>query len=578
MKEQGSQKLSSVEVSAEQHKGATLRTASKPSTNRAVAAGNMNCPRMDRNPSTILFSRDGKYILATSTNNVEVISAASGKIMVSLEGHTRPVTEIVLHPQNVSQIFTSSLDGTLRQWNFSDGAPVKMWKLGQPISHMVMTPDASIAYASFMKPNAEGGSKAKTVGYVHRINLQSGVQVRLFKCRECARLALNASGDTLLAVARKDLWVWEQPKSQDADAEYKPLKFQHARNVAVVAAHPEGNYIATGDERGEIFLWHNILATNHESMATDEGSEQKLPFCSKNAMHWHAHAVRCLGVSVDGACLLSGGEEAVLVQWQVDTGTRQFLPRLGGPINALAVSPCGTMAAVLCEGQLVQVVNLLTRQVGRTVRMLAASLTVQGQCVSLDVGAGGQCSMLGTEPRCGYVVLNPSGTSIQLWDALNNRHVQQIDVTPRNWVSRTDDKAINAPRVQHVCFSADGKSMAAVHGRDRGKAGEMGLSQLSFWALSDGELRVQTRVEAPHGDKVTSMAYSPSEHLLLTAGTDRQFKLWSRTSRELPPSLRGLARLEETWRCEAVGSLGKHTCTCVAFSRDGTPPTLPPPP
>ena len=40
-----------------------------------------------------------------------------------------------------------------------------------------------------------------------------------------------------------------------------------------------------------------------------------------------------------GTYLLSGGEESVLVLWQLDTHTRQFRPRLGSPIVRVACSP-----------------------------------------------------------------------------------------------------------------------------------------------------------------------------------------------------------------------------------------------
>ncbi|CAN0527502.1 unnamed protein product, partial [Ectocarpus sp. 8 AP-2014] len=50
-------------------------------------------------------------------------------------------------------------------------------------------------------------------------------------------------------------------------------------------------------------------------------------------MHWHAHPVRCMAVAPDGVQLFSGGEEAVLVQWNLSKGTKAFLPRLGAPLQ-----------------------------------------------------------------------------------------------------------------------------------------------------------------------------------------------------------------------------------------------------
>ena len=50
-------------------------------------------------------------------------------------------------------------------------------------------------------------------------------------------------------------------------------------------------------------------------------------------MHWHAHAVNALAFNSDGTYLLSGGDEAVLVVWQLSTGDRRYFPRLGVYLN-----------------------------------------------------------------------------------------------------------------------------------------------------------------------------------------------------------------------------------------------------
>ena len=40
----------------------------------------------------------------------------------------------------------------------------------------------------------------------------------------------------------------------------------------------------------------------------------------------------------NGAYLLSGGEEAVLVIWQLHTGKKEFVPRVGAPISTITLS------------------------------------------------------------------------------------------------------------------------------------------------------------------------------------------------------------------------------------------------
>ena len=47
-----------------------------------------------------------------------------------------------------------------------------------------------------------------------------------------------------------------------------------------------------------------------------------------------------------GSNMLSGGHEGVLVMWQYKTHHQEFLPRLGAPINHLAVSPDDFLTAV----------------------------------------------------------------------------------------------------------------------------------------------------------------------------------------------------------------------------------------
>jgi len=55
-----------------------------------------------------------------------------------------------------------------------------------------------------------------------------------------------------------------------------------------------------------------------------------------NIQHWHSVEVLALSYTPRGSTILSGGHECVLVQWQEDG--KHFLPRLGAPIEKIAVS------------------------------------------------------------------------------------------------------------------------------------------------------------------------------------------------------------------------------------------------
>ena len=54
--------------------------------------------------------------------------------------------------------------------------------------------------------------------------------------------------------------------------------------------------------------------------------------------HWHSQPISGLTFTPDGAYMLSGGSESVLVLWQLGSGENTFLPRLGADIRSIAVS------------------------------------------------------------------------------------------------------------------------------------------------------------------------------------------------------------------------------------------------
>ena len=576
--------------------------------------------------ASIALSRDGKAVLAAWLNKVEILSPVTRKRMLSLEGHDAQVTAIAVHPLNISQTFTASFDGTIRLWDISDGANLKQWNLNQPIYQLVVSPDAKYAYATLLKGVATEGNKA--VSYVHQINLETNEQQRLFKCREPARLSITRDGEMLFAVARRLLYVWFTSQSQGGEPgkwrqrskEIKPVQLEHARDLVSVGCHPDGSYVATGDVRGEIFMWYNVKPL-------DEGGEVMPPVCAKSTMHWHAQAVLCMSATQDGAYLLSAGHEGVLVMWQLETGHRQFLPRLGGAVLALANSHCGTVVAVLCQDQVIQLVNLLTRKVTRTLRLLPVSAAGVGAAAEGAGAVAGSAPLvsaaqagriLGVEPRVGHLLIGARNASLGMWDAAKGTHVCSVHAQVRNVVASAPLSGDKKPQnlagagagaggalVLMVAMSSDGDSMVVVLGPagsskseasggddlssvdaikgGRG-AGSGGVGyQLSFWARigrppmggadSTGGYQVITRVPAPHGShRVSALAFNPARALVCTGGHDGHFKVWSPTASQalaLPP---GVSRTEEHpagWTCSAVGSFRPRPCRAAAYSTDG---------
>ena len=109
-----------------------------------------------------------------------------------------------------------------------------------------------------------------------------------------------------------------------------------------------------GDATGRIVFWHGVRDAlqrrpQHDGSgsaaaaagAADAAGEAMQPQpqpqpdpaegpkLSQATVHWHAEAVCCLAFSPDDAYLLSGGHEGVLVVWDISSGRRTYLPRLG---------------------------------------------------------------------------------------------------------------------------------------------------------------------------------------------------------------------------------------------------------
>lgn len=142
-------------------------------------------------------------------------------------------------------------------------------------------------------------------------------------------LSFSPSGAWLVAAAGYKAYV----ASTDA-LEAGFTKFVSNERLTCLAFHPDEEYFATGDEKGQIRLWYCLngdLAM--ASQVTGVGKKAQT-----TRMHWHAHAVSSLVFTPNGAYLLSGGEEAVLVIWQLHTGKKEFVPRVGAPISTVSLS------------------------------------------------------------------------------------------------------------------------------------------------------------------------------------------------------------------------------------------------
>jgi NET1-associated nuclear protein 1 (U3 small nucleolar RNA-associated protein 17) len=299
--------------------------------------------------------------------------------------------------------------------------------------------------------------------------------------------------------------------------------------------------------------------------------------------------------SEDGAYLLSGGEEAVLVMWQLDTGHRQFLPRLGAPITGIAVGPRGAQYALSCGDNAVRIIGAVSSKVERVVRGLQCAATA----TSFPTDELNTCG-LAIDSRTGHVLVGGLPGSLQLYDSVRSRHVAEVPVVARQHVSRTESnnnsaqKSQTRPSVRLTSWHTSGDWLSTVEGRflksssntnallpvpgttDGEESDE--LMVLKFWRVIRDQqgttFSLNTRIDQPHKSRVTCVAFHPTRALCVTSSIDRTFKVWRREAKPAPPRPAGsdapAPAAQEYWLCQSVGFYRHEPINHVAFSPDGS--------
>ena len=545
------------------------------------------------------------HAFCVTGQSVVVHSVETGESLRTLTAHSDTVTSACLHPTNPMQLLTSSLDGTVRAWDFLDGVELEKWDIGKPVIDMV----------ALEVPHAGGLSRAGQLGLVlAKRRKKKGKKKKKKKKKDKGGAAAAATAEaeaasevytvqlqmrwvvydlaarSVSAVLEKNLGSWRDSKTcadspnivrqhscgrfvvattrgvagessvilvfdaASTDREQRVRRVSHCRRITCLAIHPAGAYVVAGDEEGQISFFHCLgAAPSRVDVARQGGSSKKRRRLSSSggdgssssnasgsadsgalskkwraltplerklseataALHWHAFGVRCLAFSPDGAYLLSGGEEAVLVSWQLNSGERDFLPRMGSALCGIAIGGRGGSTYAV---SLVRNVVLAIDAGARKVRWKIHGLELAKSARSIDdfcfqprlfssalskIGAGASVSNPTTAMRTlvldtrsplaqgadgPLLVLNgaPGTGSIQLWGLGTGRHIDSVQAAPRNMVTvadrnkggrsvagrngghgaRTKVHQLPVSMVRHACFSYDGLGLVTIDHRD----------------------------------------------------------------------------------------------------------------
>ncbi|KAJ6957972.1 WD repeat-containing protein 75-like [Populus alba x Populus x berolinensis] len=537
------------------------------------------------------FSNDAKRLLVCAANSVSIFSTATGLPVASLDGHRALVTAVIVVPASTqaSKIlcycWTASLDGTIRYWDFSVPELIKIINVNSPIISMVIpsllcqtTENNEKSLKSFAYLSVENTKEAEKEstkvlrGQIKKCNLtdfRMAGGVTLTETKQPEIITVSASGKYFGIRFKCKLQIWKVPTTESERAVVKKITLHHTKNMTVLAFHPNQRIIAAGDVTGRILIWRGFgdrtfvdddRLVSVRSMNNGEerpGVRRDDDADSCTTWHWHSAEVNVLFFSLDGAYLYSGGKEGVLVVWQLDTGKKKFLPRIGSPLLWFTNSPDPSLSSVSCVDNQIHLLKMPSMEILKSISGIKLPCSFPEKYNSLRSG-------IAFDRNAGLVALPTENYCIQLYSLFDDRGISEVQVCERNHQPGDEVTVV----VTLAVLSLDGSMMSTAEVK-LPEEGLGGLVCLKFWAFgSQKEFSLSTIVYEPHRDAgISAIAFHPTRPMAVSSSYGGDFKVWICN--------KGIRQVDEPlpnsgWTCHAVGSYKKKSMTAATFSSDGS--------
>uniref|UniRef100_A0A3P9K5J4 WD repeat domain 75 n=1 Tax=Oryzias latipes TaxID=8090 RepID=A0A3P9K5J4_ORYLA len=490
------------------------------------------------------LSTDSRFLLCASGESVKVFSTATEECLHALQGHTDLVTGVLLRPSNHLQAYSCSLDGTVRLWDFTDGILIRTYSIGYPIYGIYASAKHEGVIFIITPMHTDTNSELFQLVAVHLP--QCGEQ--LVEAKELSAVLSNISsnpaasafgreGQYIVSAKPLQLEVYFFKKQKSYSFFLKKDNQKGGKNTfTCITCHPTEDCVASGHEDGKIRLWRNF---NHRKEYT------------YSTLHWHHSAVSSLRFTPEGTNLLSGGVESVLVQWRYNQESqRDFLPRLGGAITHISVSPDG---ALFC-----------TSHSDNKITIIQSSVKVSAVIQGLVKGDHIRTDLM-IEPRSKALVLNGKPGHLQFYSLQRDKLLYNLDIVQQEYIH---ESGLEQFEVVMAAFDASGSWLATVEERKQ-KAPELELN-LKLWALDDQKQSfvLNTTISAPHEAQITALCFphvsDGQTTMLVSTSRDGHFKAWQ---------LAAPAHTEDegpSWSCDFLGAYHSLVPECCCFSADSS--------
>ncbi|KAF2787970.1 WD40 repeat-like protein [Melanomma pulvis-pyrius CBS 109.77] len=549
-------------------------------------------------PQDPAFSSDEKFLILANTRALQIYSTETSLLANTLPVGSGVLTAYALSATNPSQVYIANSAGLITLWDWIGVKKIGRWDIGTNIRQIAVVTQPETTQ-DLVYCHEVGSSHVINVHALRTRDQKSQTDLkRIFKSKSpISNIEVLLGGNVVVVACATSVVIGRRSKLQKTtlqDFEYIWREFTTSKRITTLCSNiqrqqlvGEGKRssknvqdnldIAVGDESGVIHLFEDILSVAaglEKSQKKREGLTADLESLKPKRLHWHRDAVGSVKWSLDGNYVISGGDETVLVIWQLSTGQQQHLPHLTAAIENIVVSPSGASYAISLANNSVivlstteleaktNIIGVQSRRVDldqlpRDSESSFYSFDIFGQVpMAVDPKNKHQLifSMPSSQPRCQQKRVHPE-PYVQTFDFATQSPVSRQALTRNNATDPNmgpEGRRIQEPSIKFLQISSDGNWLATVDEWSPPRADmgylEEGIPEfnqeersfrhetyLKFWEWNEknAQWALQSRLDAPHFfedvgavAQVFDLIPDPAGLGFATVGEDRFVRIW----------------------------------------------------